>query len=230
VCPPGMSNDGYRGCIDTNECETNYPCPGRVGLESYCVDHDPPEMFTCGCHTGFESMYAPWDDTLLVECAASGAVAVDVQSFGLSGVSADTDLDALTAKITQDIIDSFSAGTKRNRRLQDSSCSEELVLQSLKVQVDFDPCTTVCIVATISRVTGIEFICNGKVVEDIAAIKVLVKESALKEAVAVLPPSAKEGVLASVEEVTPGGTSSIIIEVIPVTEPPSPSFTMSPSL
>jgi len=242
VCPPGMSNDGYRGCIDTNECETNYPCPGRVGIESYCVDHDPPEMFTCGCHTGFESVYAPWDDTLLIECAASGAVAVEVQSFAISGVSPDTDLDDLTAKITQDIIDSFSAGTKRSRRLQSVNCGERVVLQSLNVVINFEICSSVCLVITISIVTAIQFTCDGEVVDDINKIKDLLQSSELEDILVIPAASAEDDItlrlysrflltiimnaVAWLRELNPG-IGEIEIEVI--TAPPTVVPTMTPT-
>jgi hypothetical protein len=51
VCQDGASGDGYWACKLLNECVAeDPPCTG-VGM--YCVDHDPPIQYECGCKQGY---------------------------------------------------------------------------------------------------------------------------------------------------------------------------------
>ena len=51
VCQDGAYGDGYWACKLLNECVAeDPPCTG-VGM--YCVDHDPPIQYECGCQQGY---------------------------------------------------------------------------------------------------------------------------------------------------------------------------------
>jgi hypothetical protein len=53
-CGDGWAGDGYFSCADINECKFNpNPCSSD-GM--YCVDHDPPLKYECGCRHGWEKV------------------------------------------------------------------------------------------------------------------------------------------------------------------------------
>jgi hypothetical protein len=54
-CPDGFGGSNCNDGVD--ECQaTPYPCTGGNKEGSFCVDHDPPQKFKCGCLPGYEAV------------------------------------------------------------------------------------------------------------------------------------------------------------------------------
>lgn len=54
-CPDGFGGISCKENVD--ECKRlPYPCAGGTKLGSFCVDHDPPQKFKCGCQQGYDEV------------------------------------------------------------------------------------------------------------------------------------------------------------------------------
>jgi Calcium-binding EGF domain len=55
ACPDGFGGTNCKDDVD--ECKGSpYPCAGGTKHGSFCVDHNPPEKFKCGCLPGFNAV------------------------------------------------------------------------------------------------------------------------------------------------------------------------------
>jgi hypothetical protein len=55
-CPDGFAGSNCKQFVD--ECkQLPYPCANGTKQGSFCVDHDPPEKFKCGCRAGYDTVF-----------------------------------------------------------------------------------------------------------------------------------------------------------------------------
>jgi len=186
VCPEGHVNDGFRGCIDLDECATDYPCPGVEGVSSFCVDRDPiNDYYKCGCLPGYDAVYPSfWNSDIPIEfrpldCEGGELSSVNTETLEIEGIVPGTDPDVLAEQIKADILASLGMRRRLEEEIDGLEYTSEL--QHLDVSAVLE---------------GLKYLVTTKSIYIIVAIRFGVKLST-------------EELLALIEESKSGGDSSV---------------------